>query len=109
LNAADKHHLSFMEKLLPLAVEKQLGNHRREDSGAGGRIVASWKLDPQKQGGFEGNAPGPGTPAMREAMQQVISQPVSPVMIGCDAIALLEENMRFAREFIPLRTTAPPP
>ena len=101
LNAADKHHLSFQENLLPLAVEKQLGIIGMKIP-ARGRILASWKPDPDKHGGFEGTASGPGTLAMQEAMYYVLSQPVSTVIIGCDTIAQLEENVRFARDFTPL-------
>jgi len=101
LNAADKHHLSFQEKLLPLAVEKQIGIIGMKIP-ARGRILASWKPDPHHQGGFEGSAPGPGTLAMKEAMYYVLSQPVSTVIIGCDTIAQLEENVQFARDFTPL-------
>ena len=101
LNAADKHHLSFQEKLLPLAVEKQIGVIGMKIP-ARGRILANWKPDPHHQGGFEGNAQGPGTLAMKEALYYVLSQPVSTVIIGCDTIAHLEENVQFARDFTPL-------
>ena len=101
LNAADKHHLSFQEKLLPLAVEKQIGIIGMKIP-ARGRILASWKPDPHHQGGFEGPAHGPGTLAMKEAMYYVLSQPVSTVIIGCDTIGQLEENVQFARDFTPL-------
>lgn len=101
LNAADKHHLSFQEKLLPLAVEKQIGIIGMKIP-ARGRILASWKPDPQHQGGFEGTASGPGTLAMKEAMYYVLSQPVSTVIVGCDTIAQLEENVQLARDFTPL-------
>ena len=101
INAADKHHLSFSEKLLPLAVEKQLGIIGMKIP-ARGRILANWKPDPQKHGGFEGSAPGPGTLAMKDAMYYVLSQPVSTVIIGCDTIAQLEENVHLARDFTPL-------
>src|SRR5271166_1654187 len=101
LNAADKHHLSFQEKLLPLAVEKQIGIIGMKIP-ARGRILANWKPDPHHQSGFEGNAQGPGTLAMKEALYYVLSQPVSTVIIGCDTIAQLEENVQFARDFTPL-------
>ena len=39
---------------------------------------------------------------MRDAMNYVLSLPVSTVIIGCDNIAQLEENVRIAREFTPL-------
>jgi aryl-alcohol dehydrogenase-like predicted oxidoreductase len=101
LNAADKHHMSFQEKLLPLAVEKQMGIIGMKIP-ARGRILASWKPDPKRQGGWEGSASGPGTLAMKEAMYYVLSQPISTVIIGCDTIAQLEENVQFARDFTPL-------
>lgn len=101
LNAADKHHLSFMDKLLPLAVEKRLGIIGMKIP-ARGRILSNWNPDPRHQGGWEGSATGPGTLAMKEAMYYVLSQPVSTVIIGCDTIAQLEENVQFARDFTPL-------
>ena len=39
---------------------------------------------------------------MREAMYYTLSRPVSTVIIGCDTIAQLEENVQLAREFTPL-------
>ena len=44
----------------------------------------------------------PGTLTMREAMYYTLSRPVSTVIIGCDTIAQLEENVHLAREFTPL-------
>ena len=92
LNAADPHHLSFKERLLPLAVEKEMAiigmkipvpraaccrrGRRREDP----RRVTT--------------APNPGTLNMTEAMRYVLSLPVSTVIIGCDSISQLEENVQ---------------
>jgi len=101
LNAADKHHLSFMEKLLPLAIEKQLGIIGMKIP-ARGRILTSWKPQDHKQPGWEGEAPPPGTLAMKEALYYVLSLPVSTVIIGCDTVAQLEENVHLARDFTPL-------
>jgi len=39
---------------------------------------------------------------MREAMNFTLSQPVSTVIVGCDNIAQLEENVQIARDFTPL-------
>lgn len=39
---------------------------------------------------------------MREAMYYTLSLPVSTVIIGCDSIAQLEENVQLARDFTPL-------
>jgi aryl-alcohol dehydrogenase-like predicted oxidoreductase len=43
----------------------------------------------------------PGTIRMREAMYYSLSLPVSTVIIGCDSVAQLEENVQLAREFTP--------
>ena len=39
---------------------------------------------------------------MREAVRYTLSLPVSTVIVGCDKIAQLEENVQIAREFTPL-------
>ena len=57
-----------------------------------------------------GLAPGPmpsfastTTPKERwDLVNYVLSLPVSTVIVGCDSIAQLEENVRIAREFTPL-------
>jgi predicted aldo/keto reductase-like oxidoreductase len=100
LNAADKHHLSFIEKLLPMAVDKQMGIIGMKIP-ARGRILSTWKPTSSSQSGWEGPATGPGTLAMKEALYYVLSLPVSTVIIGCDSVAQLEENVKFAREFTP--------
>ena len=43
---------------------------------------------------------------MREAMYYTLSRPVSTVIIGCDTIAQLEENVQLARDFTPLYADA---
>jgi uncharacterized protein len=42
---------------------------------------------------------------MRDAMHFVLSHPVSTIIIGCDTIAQLEENIQIARDFTPLSKT----
>ncbi len=103
LNAADPHHLSFKQNLLPMAVEKQMGIIGMKIP-ARGRILSAWK-PPAQQGGWEGGATSPGTLTMKEALYYVLSQPVSTVIIGCDNIAQLEENVKLAHEFTPLSDT----
>ena len=39
---------------------------------------------------------------MREAVYYTLSQPVSTIIIGCDSVAQLEENVQLARDFTPL-------
>jgi len=106
MNAADPHHYSFSEQLLPLAVEKQMGIIGMKIP-ARGRILSSWtppSIDKQKHS-WEGMAiqtDKPGTLTMRDAMYYTLSKPVSTVIIGCDSIAQLEENVQLARDFTPL-------
>jgi hypothetical protein len=76
--------LSFIDHLLPIAVEKQMGLIGMKVP-ARGRIL----------GGSNGLT-------MRQAFDYVLSLPVSTVIIGCDSIAQLEENIALARTFNPL-------
>lgn len=104
LNAADPYHFSFEEKLLPLAVEKQMGIIGMKIPGRG-RILSSYTpppLDVQKKM-WEGMviATQPGTLTMREAVGYTLTRPVSTVIIGCDNIPQLEENVAIARNFTP--------
>jgi len=105
VNAADPHHFSFSEKLLPLAVEKQMGIIGMKVP-ARGRILSSWTPPPieQQKHMWEGMvlAPTAGTLDMRQAMYYSLSLPVSTVIIGCDTIAQLEQNVQLARDFTPL-------
>src|SRR5208337_529483 len=106
MNAADPHHYSFNEELLPLAVEKQMGIIGMKVP-ARGRLLSSWtppSIEAQKHS-WEGMAiqtDKPGTLTMREAMYYTLSRPVSTVIIGCDTVAQLEENVDLARNFTPL-------
>lgn len=105
MNAADPHHYSFNQELLPLAVERQMGIIGMKVPGRG-RLLSTWQPQPlevQKKM-WEGMvlAPTPGTLTMREAMYYSLSRPVSTVIVGCDSIAQLEENVKLAREFTPL-------
>ena len=106
LNAADRHNRhTFTDQLLPLAVEKQMGIIGMKIV-ARGRILSSWTPPPieQQKNTFEGStiATRPGALNMREAMRYTLSHPVSTVIVGCDSIAQLEENVQIAREFTPL-------
>ena len=103
-NAADPHHLSFQEKLLPMAVEKQMGIIGMKIP-ARGRILASWDPGRGDDHSWEGGAPKAGTLNMQEAMYYTLPLPVSTVIIGCDTVAQLEENVKLAREFTPLNQT----
>jgi aryl-alcohol dehydrogenase-like predicted oxidoreductase len=105
LNAADTHIHSFTEQLLPLAVEKQMGIIGMKVPSRG-RLLASWTPPPveQQQHMWEGSAIAtrPGVMNMRDAMHFTLTHPVSTIIIGCDTIAQLEENVQIARDFTPL-------
>jgi predicted aldo/keto reductase-like oxidoreductase len=101
VNAADSHHRSFQEKLLPMAVDKQMGIIGMKIP-ARGRILSSWQPGKSHDSGWDHPAPKPGVLAMKEAMYFTLSLPVSTVIIGCDTIAQLEENVQLARDFTPL-------
>jgi aryl-alcohol dehydrogenase-like predicted oxidoreductase len=105
LNAADPHQFSFRDQLLPLAVEKQMGIIGMKVP-ARGRILSTWTPPPmeEQKHSWEGMvlAPRPGTITMREALHYTLSHPVSTVIIGCDSVAQLEENVALARAYTPL-------
>ena len=104
LNAADPHHLSFATNLLPLAVERQLGIIGMKIP-ARGRLMKSWTPPPLDQQREVERPATPGTLDMREAMYYTLSLPVSTVIIGCDSVAQVEENVTLARDFTPLSAT----
>jgi hypothetical protein len=108
MNAADTHIHSFTDQLLPLVVEKQMGIIGMKVPSRG-RLLASWTPPPveAQRHMWEGSAIAtrPGVMTMREAMRFTLSHPVSTVIIGCDTIAQLEENVQIAREFTPLSGT----
>ncbi len=81
INAADKHYNSMIEKFLPIAVEKKMG-------------IVGMKI-PARDRIFDHG----GIITMKEAMDYVMSLPVSTIIIGIDEIAELEENIQIAHEF----------
>ena len=81
LNAADKHHNSYIEKLLPTVVEKNMG-------------IIGMKI-PARDRIFDHG----GIITMKEAMSYTMSLPVSTIIVGIDKIAELEENIKIAQEF----------
>jgi len=86
--------------LLPLAVERQMGIIGMKIPGRG-RLLSNWTPQPlevQKrmwEGWCWRHA---GHAHHARAMYYTLSRPVSTVIIGCDSIAQLEENVQLARE-----------
>ncbi len=104
VNAADAHHRSFQEQLLPMAVERNMGIIGMKIP-ARGRLLASYHPDKSHDSGWSHPATKPGVLAMQEAMYFTLSLPVSTVIIGCDTVSQLEENVQLARDFTPLSQT----
>ncbi len=84
LNAADKHYNPYIEKLLPTAVEKNMG-------------IIGMKIPARDRIFSHG-----GIITMKEAMNYTMSLPISTIIVGLDKIAELEENVQIAKEFEPL-------
>lgn len=90
LNAADKNlpgpgdESSFIQNLLPTAVEKQMGI-------IGMKVPALGRI-------FKPD----GIVRMEQAMSYTLSLPVSTIIIGIKTIPELEENIRIAKNFKPL-------
>ncbi|OGU02698.1 MAG: hypothetical protein A2085_02185 [Gemmatimonadetes bacterium GWC2_71_10] len=112
-NAADRHHGSFTAELLPLAVERQMGIIAMKIP-ARGRLLSSFAPPPPPPSDSAAVARAlaagrpappplvPGTITMRDAMYYVLSHPVSTVIIGCDNVQQVEENVRLAGQFTQL-------
>ncbi len=97
VNAADPSHLSFQERLLPMAVERQMGIIGMKIPSRG-RLLSTWPA----VGPYAAGKKQPGSLGMKDALYYVLSLPVSTVIIGCDSVEQLTENVRLAREFTPL-------
>ena len=81
LNPADRYFLPFQEKLLPTANQKGMG-------------VIAMKIPARGRIFREG-----GLTTMRDTLTWTMSQPVSTVIVGCDTVAQLEENVAIAAAF----------
>ena len=101
LNAADPHCASFQLKLLPTAVEKQMGIIAMKVP-ARGRILSSWTPPPEDEQDFWAMTTQPGTITMDEALHYVWTQPVSTAIVGCDHPGHVSENVDLARRFAAL-------
>lgn len=82
LNAADKHEKSFIDTLLPTAVQKGMG-------------IVGMKV-PARGHIFRNN----GVVSMEAAMRYVLTLPVSTIIVGISTIGELEENVRIAENFV---------
>jgi predicted aldo/keto reductase-like oxidoreductase len=84
VNPAEPAQRSFIGEVIPLALERKMG-------------VIGMKVY------FRGLATRiPGHTGMEPYLRYALSQPVSTVVIGCDDLRQLEENVRFASSFQPM-------
>jgi aryl-alcohol dehydrogenase-like predicted oxidoreductase len=104
LNAADPHCASFQIKLLPTAVEKQMGIIAMKVP-ARGRLLSSWTPPPEDEQNFWSMAKQSGTITMEEALHYDRTQPVSTAIVGCDHPGHVSENVDSARRFAALSPT----
>lgn len=84
VNPAEPAHASFPGLLLPLAVERKMGiiGMKVYLRGLAARI--------------------PGHESMEPYLRYALSQPVSTVVVGCDDLRQLEENVRYVTDFVPM-------
>jgi aryl-alcohol dehydrogenase-like predicted oxidoreductase len=84
VNPAEPHHRSFLADVLPLALSKGMGVVGMKVYLRGQAARIPWYTD------------------MAPFLRYALSQPVSTVVVGCDDLRQLEENVRFAGAFKPL-------
>lgn len=84
VNPGEPHYRSFLEGVLPTAQARGMG-------------IIGMKVY------FRGLASRiPGFVSMEPYLRFALSQPVTSVVIGCDNLHQLEENVKFARSFRPM-------
>ena len=111
--------VSIMGTILSTRMESRLtdGVTKDPDLAANPEIAEKWKalkdpqilLSPEQLAAIKSQIPPEMSGLferfidfLREAMNYVWSYPVSTVIVGCDSIAMLEENVQLAREFTPI-------
>lgn len=101
VNAADRHYLSFIEHLLPLAQQMRLGIIGMKVA-TRGRVLSTWTPPPAEQQQERMRTSKAGTLTIQEALSYNLSLPVSTTIIGVDTVAQLEQNVALASSFTPL-------
>jgi predicted aldo/keto reductase-like oxidoreductase len=84
VNPAEPTHQSFIENVLPLALEKKMGV-------IGMKVYCHGLVS--RMPGFNG---------MEPFIRFALSHPVTTIVIGCNDIGQLEENVRYASSFAPM-------
>ena len=99
-NAADRHQCSFIEHLLPVALEKNLGIIGMKVA-TRGRMLSTWTPPPLDKQPKRMATDKPGTITMKESLFYNFSVPVSTNIVGCDNPKQVEEDVQWAGEFTP--------
>jgi predicted aldo/keto reductase-like oxidoreductase len=101
INAADRHYLSFLEHLLPVAQRKGMGTISMKVA-TRGRILSTWTPPPADQQNERMRTTKPGAVTIQEALSYNLSLPVSTTIIGVDTVKQIEDNVALASSFTPL-------
>lgn len=101
VNAADRHYLSFIEHLLPVAQELGIGTIGMKIA-TRGRVLSTWTPPPLEQQPERLRTPKPGTLTIQEALAYNLTLPLSTNIIGVDTVQQIEQNVAFAATFNPL-------
>jgi aryl-alcohol dehydrogenase-like predicted oxidoreductase len=84
VNPAEPHYKSFPDEVIPFARQKNMGVIGMKVYFRGFAVRIPW---------FQ---------SMEPFLHFALSQPVSTVVIGCDSVQQLEENVEFAMKFSPM-------
>lgn len=99
-NAADKHQYSFIDHLLPVALEKNLGIIGMKVA-TRGRMLSTWTPPPLDEQPKRMATTRPGVLTMRESLFYNFSMPVTTNIAGCDNPGQVDENVQSAAAFTP--------
>jgi uncharacterized protein len=88
LSVFDHHYHSFAGQVLPKLQEKKMGAIAMKVLGGRGQILA------------------PGNLSAEEALHYAMNLPIATVVSGMDTIQRLEENLRIAKSFQPMKADA---
>jgi hypothetical protein len=101
INAADRHYLSFIEHLLPLAQQMQMGTIGMKVA-TRGRMLSTWTPPPGADQPERMRTNKSGAITIQEALAYNMTLPVSTTIIGVDTVQHIEQNVALAANFNPL-------
>ncbi len=84
LNVLDVHYRSFQKEVLPVLVERHIGVIAMKTMGGRGGIITKAGVSPA------------------DALNYVLSLPISTLVAGIDSEKVLDQNLEIVRKFQPL-------